>query len=179
MKRGAIAMTWLLLLVWTGHARSQSAPSTDAQMLGVVFVANQAEIAAGNLALSRTRSASLQAYARRIVAEHGQVNQEIVALTQGLGAQPQRSAISDALTKQSAEDLARLDDTGIYNFDEAYLDRELVYLKRLVNTVDDYIRSTASADVRTLFVRARPSFILQLDQAQRLKLTVGSPGLNR
>ncbi|SAL04006.1 DUF4142 domain-containing protein [Caballeronia ptereochthonis] len=173
------ATALLLLLAWVGHAHAQQARLTDEQMLGVVFVANQAEIAAGNLALHKTRSASLQAFARRIVAEHGQVNQEIVALTQAFGTQPQRSATSDASMRQSADDLARLDEISSYDFDEAYLDRESVYLQRLVNTVDDYIRSTGSADVRTLLIRARPSYILHLDQARRLKLTIGSPGLKR
>jgi putative membrane protein len=178
MRRSVIAAL-LLLLASTGHALAQTTRLSDEQMLGVVFVANQAEIAAGNLALGKTRSASLQAFARRLISEHGQVNQEIVALTQAFGTQPQRSATSDALTKRSADDLARLDELSIYDFDEAYLDRESVYLQQLVGTVDDYIRSTGSPDVRTLLIRARPSYILHLDQARRLKITIGSPGLKR
>ena len=148
-------------------------------MLGVVVVANQAEIAAGNLALRKTRSTSLQVFARRIVSEHGQVMQEIATLTQRLGTQPQRSSTSDALSKRSADDLARLDDTGTYDFDEAYLDREVVFLSTLVNTVDGYIRTARNADVRTVLIRSRPSFIFQLDQARKLQLTIGSPGLRR
>lgn len=179
MKRRRAIAAPLLLLAWTAHAPGQTGQLNDEQMLGVVFVANQAEIAAGNLALGKTRSASLQAFARRLISEHAQVNQEIAALTQRFGTQPQRSATSDAMTKQSANDLARLDDLSIYDFDEAYLDRETLWLQRLVNTVDDYIRSTGSADVRTLLIRSRPSFILHLDQARRLQITIGSPGLRR
>lgn len=179
MKRRCAVAALLLLLGWAGHAPAQSGRLNDEQMLGVVFVANQAEIAAGNLALGKTRSASLQAFARRLISEHAQVNQEIAALTQSFDTQPQRSATSDAMTKQSADDLARLDDASIYDFDEAYLDRETVWLQRLVNTVDDYIRSTGSVDVRTLLIRSRPSFILHLDQARRLQITIGSPGLRR
>lgn len=92
------------------------------------------------------------------------MNQEIVALTQAFGTQPQRSATSDAWSRQAADDLARLDDISSYDFDEAYLDRELASLRQLVKRVDDYIRSTRSTDVRTLLIRARPSFILHLDR---------------
>ncbi|HEX8828230.1 MAG TPA: DUF4142 domain-containing protein [Xanthobacteraceae bacterium] len=169
----------LLALAWTMFACAQARALTDEQMLGVVFVANQVEVATGNLALRKTRSGSLQVFARRIVVEHDQVNQEIAALTQRYGTQPQRSATSDALSKQGADDIERLDSISVYDFDEAYLDREVAWLGRLVNTVDGYIKETGSADVRLLLIRARPSFILQLDQAQRLQLTIGSPGLRR
>ncbi|SAL05384.1 hypothetical protein AWB78_07465 [Caballeronia calidae] len=178
MKRIGIAAALVLLLMWTARAQADE-PLTDGQMLGVVFVANQAEIAAGNLALRRTRSYSLKVFANRLISEHGQVNQEIAALTQRTGAQPQRSPTSDALAKQSMDDLAALEDAGSYDFDEAYLDREVVFLQKLVNSVDGYIRSARSADVRTLLIRSRPSFIFHLDQAHRLQLTIGSPGLRR
>jgi hypothetical protein len=81
--------------VWAGERL------TDGQIAGVVFVANQAEIAAGESALRRTQSRSVQALATRIVTEHAQVNQEIIALAQRPAANLQRSATSDALTKQN------------------------------------------------------------------------------
>ncbi|SAK85843.1 hypothetical protein AWB75_05750 [Caballeronia catudaia] len=176
--KNACIVAVLLFLALTRLAQAQERLS-DEQMLGVVFVANQAEMAAGNLALRKTRSYSLQVFARRIVSEHAQVNQEIATLTQRVGTQPQRSATSDALTKQSAADLADLDDASTYDFDEAYLDREVLFLQKLVITVDGYIRTARNADVRTLLIRSRPSFIFHLDQAHRLQLTIGSPGLRR
>ncbi|MBC8639870.1 DUF4142 domain-containing protein [Caballeronia sp. EK] len=174
-----IATALLLLLTWTFCANAQERPLSDEQMLGVIFVANQAEIATASLALRKTRSYSLQVFAKRIVSEHAQVNQEIATLMQRYGTQPQRSATSEALTKQSRDDIADLDQTSIYDFDEAYLDREVAYLQKLVNTVDGYIRTARSAEVRTLLIRSRPSFIFHLDQAQRLQITIGSPGLIR
>jgi putative membrane protein len=177
MKSACIAAV-LLLLALARLVQAQERLS-DEQILGVVFVANQAEMAAGNLALRKTRSYSLQVFARRIVSEHAQVNQEIATLTQRVGTQPQRSATSDALTKQGADDLADLDNASTYDFDEAYLDREVLFLQKLVNTVDGYIRTARNADVRTLLIRSRPSFIFHLDQAHRLQLTIGSPGLRR
>jgi putative membrane protein len=178
MKGVHIAMALLLLFAWTARAHGQQGLS-DEQMLGVVVIANQAEIAAGNLALRKTRSNSLQVFARRIVSEHAQVNQEITSLMQRLGTQPQRSAASDALTRQSTGELADLDDTGTYDFDEAFLDREVASLRKLVNTVDGFIRTARNPDVRTVLIRSRPSFIFQLDQAYRLQLAIGSPGLRR
>ncbi|WP_321795796.1 DUF4142 domain-containing protein [Caballeronia sp. J97] len=174
-----IAAALLLLLAFMARAFAQESQLSDEQMLGVVFVANQAEIAAANLALRKTRSNSLQVFAKRIVSEHAQVNQEIFTLTQRFGTRPQRSATSDALTKQSNDDLAELDQTSTYDFDEAYLEHEIVFLQKLINTVEGYIRTARSAEARTLLIRSRPSFIFHLDQAQRLQITIGSPGLIR
>ncbi|SAK62361.1 hypothetical protein AWB82_03149 [Caballeronia glebae] len=174
-----IAAALLLLLSWTAYVQAEQPPLTDQQMLGVIFVADQAEIAAANLALRKTRSNSLQVYAKRIVSEHAQVNQEIMTLTQRFGTQLQRSATSDALTKQSADEIAELDEASTYDFDEAYLEHEVEFLQKLVNTVEAYIRMARSAEARTLLIRSRPSFIFHLDQAQRLQITIGSPGLIR
>ncbi|SAK58156.1 hypothetical protein AWB77_01844 [Caballeronia fortuita] len=173
-----IAAAFMLLLAVTMRAHAGE-PLSDEQMLGVVFVADQAQIAAANVALRKTRSSSLQVFAKRIVSEHAQVNQEIVTLTQRFGTQPQRSPTSDALTQQSNDDIAELDQTSTYDFDEAYLEHEIAFLQKLVHTVDDYISTTRSAQARTLLIRSRPSFIFHLDQAQRLQITIGSPGLIR
>jgi putative membrane protein len=179
MKAKRTAAVVLFVLAFISHAYGQGERLTDAQIAGVVFVANQAEIAAGESALRRTQSRSVQALAKRIVVEHGQVNQEIIALTHRLAAYLQRSATSDALTKQSVDDLARLNEVETRGFDEAYLDREVVYLQQLVQTVDTFIRSATSAELKMLLVQFRPSFILHLDQAQRLKLAIGTPEIGR
>jgi putative membrane protein len=45
--------------------------------------------------------------------------------------------------------------------------------------VDTFIRSATSAELKMLLVQFRPSFILHLDQAQRLKLAIGTPEIGR
>jgi putative membrane protein len=169
----------LLLLVSAICAFGEEARLTDAQIVGIILVANQAEIAAGQTALRRTQSRSVQSFASRIVDEHRQVNEEAAGLMQRLAATPQRSGISDALTRQSYDDLARLNEVGIYDFDQTYLDREVIVLHQLVKTVDTFIRTTTSMELKTLLVQSRPSFIFHLDQAQRLQLTLERPGFRR
>src|SRR6478735_6058311 len=83
----------LLLLVSAICAFGEEARLTDAQIVGIILVANQAEIAAGQTALRRTQSRSVQSFASRIVDEHRQVNEEAAGLMQRLAATPQRSGI--------------------------------------------------------------------------------------
>jgi putative membrane protein len=169
----------LLLFASTICAFGEEARLTDAQIVGILLVANRAEIAAGQTALRRTQSRSVQSFASRMVDEHGQVNQETARLMQRLGMTPQRSGTSDALTQQSYDDLARLDTIEAREFDLAYLDREVVVLRQLVKSVDAFISSTSNAELKMLLVRSRPSFIFHLDQAYRLQFALERPGYGR
>ena len=88
------------------------------RIAGVVFVANQAEIATADLALRRTSSRCVQALAARIRTEHAQANQEMFALMQRLAAKLQQSVASDALSNQSGDDLSRLNEVDGQQFNE-------------------------------------------------------------
>ena len=80
IKRTAAAL--LLLLASTICAFGQEAGLTDAQIVGIILVANQAEIAAAQTVLRRTQSRSVQFCASRMVDEHGQANLETAGLMQ-------------------------------------------------------------------------------------------------
>jgi putative membrane protein len=177
VKRTAGAL--LLFLASTVCAFGEEAGLTDAQIVGIIVVANQAEIAAGQTALRRTQSRSVQFFASRMVDEHDRVNQEIAGLMQRLAATPQRSGVSDALTRRSYDDLARLNAVEAHEFDQAYLDREVIFLHELVESVNTFIRSTTNAELKTLLARFRPSFIIDLDQAHRLQLALEHPRFRR
>ncbi|WP_250536634.1 DUF4142 domain-containing protein [Caballeronia sp. AZ10_KS36] len=175
-RRRRIACGCLLLMAHIVGARAQSRSLSDAQMVGVLLTANHAEIAAAQIALRRTRSTSLRSFARRIVDENAQIAQETNDMLRRLGANAQPSSMSDALARQSRDDTDMLGEEDEYAFAQAYLEREVDFLGRLVNTVDDFIRSTHSADVKVLLVRVRPAFTLHLDQARRLQLVFQRPG---
>ncbi|SIT51405.1 conserved exported hypothetical protein [Paraburkholderia piptadeniae] len=179
MKVKCTAGALLLLLASTICASGEEAPLTDAQIVGIIVVANQAEIAAGQVAMRRTQSRSIQSFASRMVDEHAQVNQETAGLMQRLAVTPQRSETSDELMQQSYDDLARLNAIDARDFDQAYLDREVIFLHQLIKSVDIFIRSTRNAELKVLLVRSRPSFILHLDQAYRLQVALERPGYGR
>jgi putative membrane protein len=169
----------LLLMAASLGAFAQDERVSDAQIVGVLIVANQAEIAAGQLALRRTQSRSVQAFANRIISEHRQINQEADDMLRRLGASAQRSGMSNAIERQSRDDLAMLRDTDAYSFDADYLNREVNFLAQLVQSVDGFIRSTTSPDVKVLLVRARPAITFHLDQARQIQFALNRPGFGR
>jgi putative membrane protein len=181
-----IAPMCLAWLVWFAssvsismNAFAQDDRLSDAQMVGVLIVANQAQIAAGQLALRRTQSPSMRNLANRMVSENAQVNQEANAMLQRLGANAQRSGTSDAIARQSRNDLADLNDAADWDFDLAFLNDEVSFLGRLVKAIDAYIRATTSPDVKVLLVRARPVFTFHLDQARQMQYALNRPNFGR
>jgi putative membrane protein len=172
-----ILAAWLCFCFATINAYAQEL--NDAQRVGVLIIASQAEVAAGQLAAQRTKSRSMQVFAARIVAESRQVNQEADAMLQRLGASAARSNVSDAITRQTRDDLSDLNDASEYDFDLAFLDREVTFLAQLVSTIDSYIRATGNADVKVLLVRSRPAFTFHLDQARQLQFALNRPNFGR
>ncbi|MFM0050604.1 DUF4142 domain-containing protein [Caballeronia grimmiae] len=159
----------LVLIASSLRADAQNMRLTDAQRVGVFIVVNQAEVAAGELALRRTQSRSVQNYARRVIAEHDSMNRQVAAMLQQLGEQARPSVMSESLSRQIRDDLAVLDDVQGRDFDLAYLEHDIAWHQRSIAAVDDFVRTTTSADVKALMAASRPACILHLDQAQRLE----------
>ncbi len=104
---------------------------------------------------------------------------ETNTMLQRLNASAQRSGTSDSIQRQSRNDVAMLDDTDEYSFDQTFLDREVDFLSQLLRAMDGYIRTTTDPDVKTLLVRSRPAFTFHLDQAHRLRIALDKPGFGR
>ncbi|MDR5741253.1 MULTISPECIES: DUF4142 domain-containing protein [unclassified Caballeronia] len=173
MKHLSLVAVMLLLIAANLHAHAQGTRLTDAQMAGVFIVANQVEMAVGQLALRRTQSLSIQNYARRMIAEHDGMNRQMAAMLDRLGERAQSSAMSESMARQLRDDLAALDDVQSRDFDLAYLEHEIGWHQRSIAAFDGFIRTTTSADVKALLAASRPACILHLDQARRLEWALG------
>ncbi|WP_244816449.1 DUF4142 domain-containing protein [Caballeronia sp. Lep1P3] len=169
MKLASHAVALALLVAKSLCAHAQDGPLTGAQVVGVVIVANRSDVAVGELALRRTQSRSVQNFARRLVAEHGDAERRAAAMLAQFGAQARASAMSDALANQARGDLDTLDELGSRDFDLAYVRREIVWHERWIAATDDIIRSTTNPHVKALLAAARPTCILHLNQARTLE----------
>lgn len=173
MKVASQLVALLLLIACSVRAHGEDTRLTDAQIVGVVIVANQADVAAGELALRRSQSRSVQSYARRLIAEHDDVNRQVAAMLDRLNEQARPSAMSEALARQSRDDLSSLDDVQSRDFDLAYLQHEIAWHQQWIATIERFIRTTTSADVKALLAASRPACLFHLDQAQRLEWALG------
>ena len=146
------------------------AQHTDQQIVAILMVANRAEIEAGNLALSRSQRRSIRNFGGEMIAEHSDLYQSAVELTQRLMLYPENSRMSEAFRNEGDDNLARLNAADEYAFDGDYLYQEITYHRQLVHAVDDtLIPSAKNAEVKALLVRERLILILHLDHAIRLQ----------
>lgn len=146
---------------------------TDPQIAAVVVTANQVDIDAGTLA-SRSANPEVSAFAKLMVADHGDVNRAAVDLARRLKVTPEPSAASRALAADGARHLASLRALRGAAFDKAYVDREVAYHQQVLDTLDSTLVPQAShAELKALLVKVRPAFAAHLAHARQLQASLG------
>src|SRR5215471_5138919 len=98
---------------------AQSAAPTDPQIAAIVVTANQVDIDAGKVAKSKAQSADVQAFAERMITDHGSVNRAAKELAQKLHVTPEPNPTSESLQKGGEENLSKLEGLTGGAFDKA------------------------------------------------------------
>src|SRR4051812_43478500 len=89
-------------------AAPAQAPPTDPQIVGIVVAANQIDIDAGKLALTKTHNPQVKQFAQQMITDHSAVQKSVFDLGARLHVTPADSDTATALKKQAAETTARL-----------------------------------------------------------------------
>jgi putative membrane protein len=132
---GALAAA---LLLASGIASAQSPKITDPQIAHIAYTAGQLDIAAAQLALQKSKSKDVVAFATDMERDHKAVNEQALALVKKLNVTPEDNDTSKALTKQAADKRAELAKLSGTAFDKAYIDNEVAYHK----TVNGALQNT-------------------------------------
>ena len=145
------------------------APS-DAQIAEIVVKANQVDVDAGRLAMSKTQNSGVKAFAAEMVAAHMQIGNQALALVRKLGVTPEPSVTSHSLEGGGAANIALLDKLDTAQFDRAYVGHEVAYHRQVLAAVDDIlIPSAENRELKALLVAVRPIFVAHLEHAQHLR----------
>jgi putative membrane protein len=142
----------------------------DAQIAAIVVRANQVDIDAGKLAQAKTSNKDVKAFAQRMVADHGAVNQSARALVARLGVTPEPSATSNSLQKDADATLVRLERLQGAAFDKAYVDNEVAYHGNVLDALDrTLIPGATNQELKALLVQVRPAFVTHLEHARHIQ----------
>lgn len=117
---------------------ANAAGPNDAQIAHIAYTAGQIDVAAGELALKKTKNAEIRSFAQEMVRDHAAVNKQALALVAKLKVTPEDNATSKALSADAAAKLkayAALDGAA---FDRAYIANEIAFHK----TVNGALSST-------------------------------------
>jgi putative membrane protein len=147
---------------------------TDPQIAAIVVTANQVDIDAGKLAVSRTKSKDVSKFAQQMVTDHGGVNKQATALVTKLKVKPEPNDTSRSLQKGGDENLAKLKMLNGAEFDKAYVDHEVAYHQAVLDAIDKtLVPSASNAELKDLLVKVRPAFVAHLDHARHLQSALG------
>lgn len=189
MMRTAISLMALALLVACGETEDAlpadvpdesavappptGAPS-DAQIAAIVLTANSADSTTGVLAETKATDPQVKEFARRMVVDHGAVNQQAVALAQRLGVTPEESPTSQALAQDGEQNLQALQGLSGSAFDRAYIDHEVALHQQVLDALDQtLIPSAQNAELKDLLQQGRPIFMGHLDMAKEIQSSLG------
>lgn len=173
MKTIQVIWTSAIALIAT-TAWAQGAGPTDPQIAAIVVTANQIDIDAGKLALSKSHNKEVKAFAQRMITDHGGVNKSATELVTKLHVTPESNATSASLQKGGDDNLANLKTLSDKAFDRAYIDHEVTYHQAVLDALDKtLIPSAQNPELKALLVKTRPAFVAHLEHAKHLQSTLG------
>jgi len=157
-----------------GSAMSVSAQQiNDAQIAAVAVAANQVDVDAGKLALTKAKSGEIKKFAQTMVTDHGGAIKAASDLVGKLKVAPQENDTSKSLVKGGQEERAKLSKLSGDAFDKAYIDNEVGYHETVVKALDDtLIPNAQNAELKALLTKVRGVAAAHLDHAKELQKTV-------
>ena len=173
MKIHQAALGGLLALTFAVPSAFAAGP-TDPQIAAIVVTANQVDIDAGKLALTKAKSPDVKSFAQLMITDHSGVNKSATELVTKLRVTPENSPTSQSLQKGGDDNLAALKKLSGSAFDRAYVDHEVAYHQAVLDAVDTtLIPSAQNAELKALLVKVRPAFVAHLDHAKHLQSELG------
>jgi putative membrane protein len=145
----------------------------DAQIAAVAVAANQVDVDAGKLALSKAKSADVKQFAQTMVTDHSGAIKAASDLVRKLKVTPKDNDTSRALVKGGQDARAKLATLSGDAFDRAYIDNEVGYHETVVKALDDtLIPNAQNGELKGLLTSVRSVAAAHLEHARQLQKTV-------
>lgn len=146
---------------------------SDAEIAAIVVTANQVDIDAGKLAVSRSNNEKVKAFAQLMITDHTGVNKAATELIARLKVTPQDNPTSQHLKTTGDMNLAHLKALSGAAFDYLYIDREFLYHQHVIDALDKtLIPGATNAELKALLIKVRPAFVAHRDHAKSLYSTI-------
>jgi putative membrane protein len=170
-----VGLNCLSLAAAVGFALTTLQPAmaqapTDPQIVGIVIAANDIDISAGKLALSKSKDKEVRAFAQQMVTDHGAVQKSVMELGAKLHVTPADSPTAAALKKQADDTTAKLKGLSGKAFDKAYVDNEVAYHTAVIDAVSKVLIPNAqNAELKSALTGAAPIFTTHLEHAKMIQ----------
>lgn len=167
--RNTAGAALILGSVASGALRAADAPN-DAQIVGIVLVADDLDVEYGKIALATSKDKTVREFAQRMVTDHAAVQKSVVELAAKLGVKSADSPTSIGLKKGSIEIIAKLQSLSGKAFDKFYIDNEVDYHKVVTDAVGSVLIPNAkNAELKAALQGAQPLFLKHLEHARLIQ----------
>lgn len=148
---------------------------SDGEILAVLHVANQAEVATSQLAVQKSMAPEVREYAQEMIDSHAEANQRVeqtAAVTP-----PAPSERATAIAEEANATIERLAAQSGEEFDRSYVESQLEMHREVLDTIDRELLPRAdNPDVRGLLQSMREDVQAHLEQAQELQQRIAAAG---
>lgn len=124
---------------------------TDPQIAHIAYSAGLVDIEAAKLALSKTKSPAVKAFAESMQKDHEAVNDMALALVKKLNVTPEDNPTSKSLVTAGEQERSKLQALNDSAFDKAYIDNEVAYHKQVNDALStQLIPAAQNAELKSL-----------------------------
>ncbi|MGI4876516.1 MAG: DUF4142 domain-containing protein [Janthinobacterium lividum] len=122
------------------------------------------EIAAANIALGKSQSDAIKAFARQMITDHGATSARLKALAATIGV----ADAPPAFDIRHAKMISDLQKAAPEKFDRRYLDQQLEAHREALGLVDSYSTFGKNAALKSFAAETKPKIQVHLEMASKL-----------
>jgi len=142
---------------------------SDSEILKVMATANEAEIAAAQVAKPGAQTTSVSNYAQLMITDHTASNSALLALVSTKHIAPAESDLSMHLESEAAASLQTLSQTAPAAFDKTYIQSQVMMHQEVLTLLNDrLVPSAQDPDLKALLTTTQTTVTAHLQQATNI-----------
>lgn len=157
----------------TRRAQHPGRQFTDGQILGILTVADNAEIREAQLAFRFSRNPRVRQFAQQMINSHSRLNSNLLTLSRRLGIRATQSRASQHLVQTARQAYATLSTMRGRHFDRVYVNHQIATHRTMLNGINNILLpDTHQANVRSALLQTRMILSRHIQYAQAVQATL-------
>lgn len=149
---------------------------TDAEMLGVLAIANGAEVSSGEVAVTKGQKQEVKDFGTKMVADHTASNLKIEAVELKSGIKRAESEMSRQLKTDTDKMIDDLKSAKDVDFDRNYIDNQVMIHQQLLDKLDnEFLPNVKNSDIKDLLTETRTAVETHLNDALKIQQDLVQP----
>ena len=149
--------------------RGSQAGMSDANILALLETANKNEIETGQMAQQKSANPKIKMYGQRMSKEHNKMLTKGAVLSKHLVVTPAKPEEADSMSHEHNETMRELRNKSGQEFDRAYLENAVKTHQRVLDDLEQTMKSADHIELRHLLEETRPAIEDHLWTAQDIK----------